>query len=132
MVFLKHEQTLCCSPPDYVARVESPIRKHYPVPRAKEQEIIESIREDSEYNAYDKDIAVVNIFFGKPTTIGRGFLLNYFKFPTAEYERIKRMTAIDFISSMGGLFGLCLGFSLISFFEILYWFIIRLGRNMIG
>ena len=42
--------------------------------RAKEQEIIESIREDSEYNAYDKDIAVVNIFFGKPTTIGRGFL----------------------------------------------------------
>ena len=42
------------------------------------------------------------------------------------------MTAIDFISSMGGLFGLCLGFSLISFFEILYWFIIRLGRNMIG
>ena len=49
-----------------------------------------------------------------------------------EYERIKRMTAIDFISSMGGLFGLCLGFSLISFFEILYWFIIRLGRNMLG
>ena len=49
-----------------------------------------------------------------------------------EYERIKRMTAIDFISSMGGLFGLCLGFSLISFFEILYWFIIRLARNMLG
>ena len=70
MVFFTHGRTLCCSPPDYVARVESPIRQHYPVPRAKEQEIIESIREDSEYNAYDKDIAVVNIFFGKPTTIG--------------------------------------------------------------
>ena len=73
MVFHTHEQTLCYSPPDYVARVESPIRQHYPVARAKEQEIIESIREDSEYNAYDKDIAVVNIFFGKPTTIGRRF-----------------------------------------------------------
>ena len=74
MVFHTQAQALCCSPPDYVARVESPIRQHYPVPRAKEQEIIESIREDSEYNAYDKDIAVVNIFFGKPTTIGEGFL----------------------------------------------------------
>ena len=40
------------------------------------------------------------------------------------------MTVIDFISSVGGLFGLCLGFSLISFFEIVYWFVIRLGRNM--
>ena len=79
MVFHTHEQTLCYSPPDYVARVESPIRQHYPVPRAKEQEIIESIREDSEYNAYDKDIAVVNIFFGKPTTIGRRFFCYLFQ-----------------------------------------------------
>ena len=67
-----------------------------------------------------------------PPSVGDFFVVIYFKIPTAEYERIKRMTAIDFISSMGGLFGLCLGFSLISFFEILYWFIIRLGRNMIG
>jgi hypothetical protein len=93
---------------------------------------------------------VVNIFFGKPTTIGESN--TKWQVPSAyfpEYERIKRMTAIDFISSVGGLFGLCLGFrsvalhrllctdlqpisSLISFFEILYWFIIRLGRNLTG
>ena len=93
------------------------MRSHYPGQRAQGQEIIKTLVDDPKYNAYDKDIAVVNIFFGKPTTI--------------EYERIKRMTAIDFISSVGGLFGLCLGFSLISFFEILYWFIIRLGRNLL-
>ena len=108
------------------------MRSHYPVARAESQEIIESLVGEPDYNAYEKDIAVVNIFFGKPTTIGS----NYYDVQTlccdTEYERIKRMTAIDFISSMGGLFGLCLGFSLISFFEILYWFIIRLGRNMLG
>ena len=56
--------------PDYVARVESPMRAHYPVARAEGQEIIESLVGDPDYNAYEKDIAVVNIFFGKPTTIG--------------------------------------------------------------
>ena len=27
------------------------------------------------YDAFEKDIAVVNIFFGKPTAIGRGYIL---------------------------------------------------------
>ena len=36
---------------------------------------------------------------------------------------------MDFISSVGGLFGLCLGFSLISFFELLYWFLVQSGRR---
>ena len=62
---------MCSSLPDYVARVESPMRSHYPVARAEGQEIIESLVEDPDYNAYEKDIPVVNIFFGKPTTIGR-------------------------------------------------------------
>ena len=52
----------------------------------------------------------------------------YFK-TFAEYERSKRMTPIDFVSSLGGLFGLFLGFSLLSFVEILYWFIVVLGRR---
>ena len=60
-----------CRLPDYVARVESPMRSHYPGQRAEGQEIIESLVGDPDYNAYEKDIAVVNIFFGKPTTIGR-------------------------------------------------------------
>ena len=48
-----------------------------------------------------------------------------------EYERGLKMTAIDFISSLGGLFGLFLGFSLLSFVEIIYWFIVVFGRQMI-
>ena len=31
------------------------------------------------------------------------------------------MTLVDFISNLGGCFGLCLGFSIISFLEIIYW-----------
>ena len=27
--------------------------------------------QESEYNAYKEDIAVINLYFGKPTTIGR-------------------------------------------------------------
>ena len=38
------------------------------------------------------------------------------------------MGPIEFISLMGGLFGLCLGFSFISFFEIIYWATIALAR----
>ena len=55
------------------------------------------------------------------------YFINFFP---AEYERIIRMTTIDFISSMGGIFGLCLGFSFVSFFELCYWVAIRLTGNM--
>ena len=41
------------------------------------------------------------------------------------------MTWIGFFSQMGGLLGLCLGFSLLSGVELIYWFIIVLFRNMI-
>ena len=47
----------------------------------------------------------------------------------AEMERRIRMGPIEFISLMGGLFGLCLGFSFISFFEIIYWATIGLSRS---
>ena len=33
-------------------------------------------------------------------------------------ERTARMTWVDYFSSLGGLFGLCLGFSVISFIEV--------------
>ena len=47
----------------------------------------------------------------------------------AEYERSEKMTIIDFISSLGGLFGLFLGFSLMSFVEIIYWFGVVMARR---
>ena len=49
---------------------------------------------------------------------------------SAEYEISKRMTIFDFIANLGGLFGLCLGFSIVSFCEIVFWFTIGLCRNV--
>ena len=51
--------------------------------------------------------------------------LNRFKF-----LREARMTPVGFISQVGGLMGLCLGFSLLSFIELVYWFTYRMGKNL--
>ena len=40
------------------------------------------------------------------------------------------MTYLDLIAGLGGMFGLFLGFSIISFLEILYWVTARLLRNI--
>ena len=47
-----------------------------------------------------------------------------------EFERLPKMTWLDFISGFGGLCGLCLGISFVSLAEILYWFSIRLCKNI--
>ena len=44
--------------------------------------------------------------------------------------REARMTVINYISQVGGLMGLCLGFSLLSAVELIYWFTYRLGQNL--
>ena len=48
-----------------------------------------------------------------------------------EFERSIRMGPVDFIASLGGLFGLFLGFSIVSFVEIVYWIVVRGSRNML-
>ena len=53
--------------------------------------------------------------------IFKAVLLNKIRY--LEYEKTPRMTEYDFISNWGGFFGLFLGFSIISFFEIIYWFV---------
>ena len=50
---------------------------------------------------------------------------------STELERSIRIGPVDFIASLGGLFGLCLGFSIASFFEIIYWFTIVLSRFLL-
>ena len=40
------------------------------------------------------------------------------------------MTWLDFISSLGGICGLCLGVSFISVIELVYWFTLRLIRRI--
>ena len=68
------------------------------------------------YDAYEKDIAMVTFFFESSTVF--------------EYAREDRMTLIQFISQVGGLMGLCIGFSFISAAELAYWFTIRYVRNL--
>ncbi len=68
------------------------------------------------HNAYEKDIALVTFFFESSTAF--------------EYVRQPRMTIIDFISQLGGLLGLCMGFSFISAVEIAYWFTIKMARRI--
>ena len=48
-----------------------------------------------------------------------------------EFERSIKMGPVDFIASLGGLFGLFLGFSIVSFVEIVYWIVVRGSRNML-
>merc|ERR1719192_1323804 len=71
---------------------------------------------DNKYNAFDKDIAVVHFFFQEPSVF--------------QFKRAQSMTWIGFISQMGGLLGLFLGFSLISGIELLYWFSMRLVHRL--
>ena len=112
------------------------------------------------YNAFERDIAVLNMFFGDSTVFGKWFgfvyllfshvlinssksflngkhlfIWNYaeFIFFTSwppEYERSQKMTGFEFISNIGGLCGLCLGFSFVSAVEIFYWFAIRLFTSL--
>ena len=84
------------------------------------------------YNAYEKDIAIVNIFFGESTVFGRYFIayVLYQKYFDSEFERLPKMTWLDFISGFGGFCGLCLGFSFVSIVEVLYWFSLKLCRNI--
>ena len=89
-------------------------------------------QESMHYNAYETDIALVNIFFGDPTAYGDyANFYHYFiyKINIKEFERLPKMTWLDFISGFGGLCGLCLGISFVSVAEILYWFSIRLCRR---
>ena len=70
----------------------------------------------SKYNAYEKDVAMATFYFDTPTVF--------------EYTTEERMTALGYISQMGGLLGLCLGISLISIVEVVYWFTIKIMRNL--
>ena len=68
------------------------------------------------YDAYETDVARVTFFFESSNAY--------------EFCRRCRMTMIDYISQVGGLLGLCIGFSLISAVEVFYWFTFRLYRNL--
>ena len=68
------------------------------------------------YDAFKKDIAIVNFYFDKGTAL--------------QYKRKVRITMEDLISQFGGTLGGFLGVSLLGVAEIIYWFTVRLCLNL--
>ena len=94
-------------------RLEGPTRRLYTGGKFQNEVLLPNTAEnrDKEYNAFEEDIAVVNIFFGKDSL--------------PEYETDPRMTIWDFISNIGGLLGVCAGISILSCAEVIYWLLLR-------
>ena len=92
--------------------MDTPIRKH-PVDRI----FGDRLKGDGTYDAYENDIAVATFYFPRHTA--------------TELVSAPSLTPVGFVSQVGGLLGLCLGFSLISGIEILYWFTIGWAENKI-
>ena len=63
------------------------------------------------YDAFKKDISIVEIYFRKSSIIQMG--------------RQSRMSWIDYLSTVGGLLGLVLGMGFVSFIELV-WLLIRI------
>ena len=74
------------------------------------------LKENPTYNAYEKDISIVNFYFGKSTAW--------------EFQRAQRMTIANYVADMGGLLGLFTGFSFISAVEIIYWLVFPMMKKM--
>ena len=123
-------RTLNRSIPAYISALANPMRKRHKddllvtesTVKPSATDIFNLYLKDELYNAWEEDIAVVNIFFGKDTVMGdMNLKYNRSSELFVEFERSIRMGPVDFVASLGGLFGLCLGFSIISFLEIIYW-----------
>lgn len=74
------------------------------------------LEETPSYDAFERDIGIVNIYFGSDHTI--------------KYVKKNKMSNYDFLSQIGGSIGLAMGISIISVVEIVYWFTIRFFRNI--
>ena len=64
------------------------------------------------YDAYQEDIAFAHFYFSESTF--------------TEFKRDVKYTFLDFFAQVGGLLGLCIGFSLCSIIEVIYWFAFRM------
>ena len=70
------------------------------------------VNQDYSYDAYKEDIAIAHFYFEKPTIM--------------KFKRDVRYKFEDFMSKVGGLLGLFLGFSICSVIELIYWFTYKL------
>ena len=63
------------------------------------------------YDTFEKDVAIVTFYFDKSSAF--------------QFKRYERLTLTGYISQIGGLLGLAMGFSFVSAAEILYWIVVR-------
>ncbi len=95
--------------PYYVKHTASNTRTY--ASSTADNELFSSASEDT-YDAYEEDIATIHFYFESSAVF--------------QYKRQAKMTFSDILSQVGGLLGLCLGFSLASLIEIVYWAGLRL------
>ncbi len=92
-------------------------RKHLPLEELDSSVFnFMNLDEDISYHAYQVDMAVAHFYFGSSTAL--------------QYLRQPRLSWTDFIGQIGGLLGLCIGFSLVSVVELVYWFLFKLIVTM--
>ena len=109
--------------PDYLLRnpenkTKLTNRRFYvPDPEKRKKVAFQEYRsKDPTYDAFENDIAMVNFYFERSNV--------------PQYKRAVRMTGSDYLSQVGGMLGLGLGFSLMSAAEIIYWLTVRLCQNL--
>ena len=102
--------------PQYVSEVIDSNIRDFTVHSADHQIFTATNTKQTKYNAYERDIAMATFYFDTSTVF--------------QYSREERMTALGYISQMGGLLGLCMGVSFISVIELIYWVMIKFVKNM--
>ena len=100
--------TYVISTPSYIKSLQSSMRNHG-------FDVFKKV--PSVYDAFDSDIAMVQIIYQKSTLVLMGSQLT--------------MTWIDYFSAVGGLLGLVLGMGFISFIE-LFWLLLRIISRELG
>ena len=137
--------------PGYVKDLGSPMRDLYKTQQMRDQDILKAevlhknkmfynhvlfefradqntmpLKETLQLSIYSSGNLLLSVNYWEK--ISKLILISNLSF--AVYEKTRKMTETDFLSNIGGLFGLCLGFSIISLAEVFYWFIIRMAKNI--
>ena len=105
------------SPPEFFKNAGIFPNKRRKIQENKMDDLVlkKDVENEPFYDAYEQDIAVVNFYFDKSSIL--------------QFSRQQRLTVVDYISQMGGLLGLFIGFSFISAVELIYWLTLRMARN---
>ena len=73
-------------------------------------------QKNSNYDAFENDIGIINIFFSKKHV--------------TSYVKQNRTSLFELLAKIGGSLGFAMGLSIVSIVEIIYWFTIRLFKNL--